>query len=585
MTTFPIALSALLLLTPSGAFLLDQHRPRSSLLVSSSRPADGTPSALSVKEDVSDAETIETTKTDLDVSSFLNDMEEEIESISTLKEAAGIGTLLPDDNTKGDIYTRAIAKMEAMAQGSIDQHKADMEDFNNEIDIATKNELDAKARQNGPIIAFSFLALAIGGGMVATAPEAIYGIDLNNAIGGLPTIDLPSLNIDLPMPQIDLSGIDIDIDVSTLQQKISDTKNSLFAQTDSFSSSFPTIVSEMTSQVKEVAGPISNQVQDSLESMVSQAKLFGDNIFAQIDEVRDVVLPAAQSSVVAQADALRANIPSMDVINEVLSQAEDVAGSISNQVQGSIETISENIIAQTNEVRDVVLPAAQSAIVAQVAALQDNVPSVGEIQNTASAYSRNVQYFVGPMVDGQVEHIRNSLNDAQLYIASYSDDVLREMATFQNVALDKVDEMQEASINQAQALQNTIEAKASSIDVDSIVAQAQMGTDAVMKQAASSFAEVSELIQTTISDADTYANAVTTEATVAIQSFEVPSVDVTPFVDRAKSMQEAISLQISHIEFPTAVDISSLNEGANKVAKDKIAEIEPILQQNLGIPL
>ena len=585
MTTFPIALSALLLLTPSGAFLLDQHRPRSSLLVSSSRPADGTPSALSVKEDVSDAETIETTKADLDVSSFLNDMEEEIESISTLKEAAGIGTLLPDDNTKGDIYTRAIAKMEAMAQGSIDQHKADMEDFNNEIDIATKNELDAKARQNGPIIAFSFLALAIGGGMVATAPEVIYGIDLNTAIGGLPTIDLPSLNIDLPMPQIGLSGIDINIDVSTLQQTISDTKNSLFAQTDSFSSSFPTIVSEMTSQVKEVAGPISNQVQDSLESMVSQAKLFGDNIFAQIDEVRDVVLPAVQSSVVAQADALRANIPSMDVINEVLSQAEDVAGSISNQVQGSIETISENIIAQTNEVRDVVLPAAQSAIVAQVAALQDNVPSVGEIQNTASAYSRNAQYFVGPMVDGQVEHIQNSLNDAQLYIASYSDDVLREMATFQNVALDKVDEMQEASIKQAQALQNTIQAKASSIDVDSIVAQAQMGTDAVMKQAASSFAEVSELIQTKISDADTYANAVTTEATVAIQSFEVPSVDVTPFVDRAKSMQEAISLQISHIELPTAVDISSLNEGANKVAKDKIAEIEPILQQNLGIPL
>lgn len=519
--TFSIALSGLLLLAPSGAFLLDQHRPHSPLLVSFSRSADGTPSALSVKEDVSDAETVETTKTDLlDVSSFLNDMEKEIEGISTLKEATGIGTLLPDDEAKGDIYTRAVAKMEAMAQDSINKHKADMEEFNNDIDVATKNELDVKTRKNGPIIAFSFLSLAIGCGMVATAPEAIYGIDLNTVIDGLPTIDLPSLNIDLPIPQIGLSGIGANIDVTGMTTAVSNAKDSILAQAESFSAAFPTIVNEMTNQAQEAAGSISNQVQGSLESVASQAEL-----------------------------------------------------------------ISGNIAAQANNVRDVALPAAQSAIVAQVDALQANIPSVGEIQDIASAYSRNMQYFVGPVVEGQIESIQISLNDAQLSIASYSDDLLREMATFQNVALDKVNEIQHTSVEQAQALQNTIQAKATSIDVDSIVSQAQLGTDAVMKQTGSSLADANELIQTKIADVDTFFNTITGEAAVAIQTFRVPDVDVTLFVDRAKSIQEAISTQISYIEFPTSVDISSLKEATNKVAEDKIAEIEPILQQNLGIPL
>ena len=303
--TFSIALSGLLLLAPSGAFLLDQHRPHSPLLVSFSRSADGTPSALSVKEDVSDAETFETTKADLDFSSFLNDMEEEIEGISTLKEAAGIGTLLPDDEAKGDIYTRAVAKMEAMAQDSINKHKVDMEEFNNDIDVATKNELDTKTRKNGPVIAFSFLALAIGCGMVATAPEAIYGIDLNTAIGGLPTIDLPSLNIDLPMPQIDLSGIGANIDVTGMTTAVSNAKDSLLAQAESITASFPTIVNEMTNQAQEAAGSISNQVQGNIESVASQAELISENIVAQANEVRDVALPAAQSAIVAQVDAFR----------------------------------------------------------------------------------------------------------------------------------------------------------------------------------------------------------------------------------------------------------------------------------------
>ena len=524
MTKFHIALSAVLLLTPTGAFVLDhRHRHPSAVLVSFSRPADGTPSALSVKEDVSDAETVGTTASDLDVSSFLNDMEEGIEGISTLKEAAGIGTLLPDDEAKGDIYTRAIAKMEAMAQDSINQHKADMEDFNNEVDVATKNELDAKARKNGPIIAFSFLALAMGMGMVATAPEAIYGIDLPAAVGSLPAIDFSGMNIDISMPEIDLSSISTAVDVSAITTAVSNAKDSLLAQADSFTSSFPAIIGEMTSQTKDVVGLISDQLQGSLDTMASQA-----------------------------------------------------------------EFISQNFIAQANEVRDVALPAAQSAIVAQVDALQANIPSADEIQDTTLAYSRNVQYFVGPMVDGQIASIQNSLNDAQLSIASYSNDALREMAAFQNVALDKVDEIQHTSIEQAQALQNTVKAQATSIDVDSIVAQAQMGTEAVMKQATSNFAEANEVIQAKILDANGYANTIAREAAVAIQSFEMPDIDVTPFVDRAKNVQEAISLQISDIEFPTSIDISSLTEAANKVVENKIGsltEIEPILQQNLGIPL
>ena len=219
--TFSIALSGLLLLAPSGAFLLDQHRPHSPLLVSFSRSADGTPSALSVKEGVSDAEIIETTKADLDVSSFLNDMEEDIEGISTLKEAAGIGTLLPDEKVKGDIYIRAVAKMEAMARDSINKHKAEMEDFNNEIDnIATKNELDAKTRKNGPIIAFSFLALAIGCGMVATAPEAIYGIDLSKMpdVDVTPFVDRAKSMQEAISPQISDVELVTSVDISSLKE-------------------------------------------------------------------------------------------------------------------------------------------------------------------------------------------------------------------------------------------------------------------------------------------------------------------------------------------------------------------------------
>ena len=215
----PIALSGLILCTPSGAFLLNQHLPHSSALVSLSRPADSTPSALSVKEGVSDAEIIETTKADLDVSSFLNDMEEDIEGISTLKEAAGIGTLLPDE--KGDIYIRAVAKLEAIARDSINRHKAEMEDFNNEIDnIAAKNELDAKTRKNGPIIAFSFLALAIGCGMVATAPEAIYGIDLAKmpVVNVTPFVDRAKSVQEAISPQISDVELPTSVDISSLKE-------------------------------------------------------------------------------------------------------------------------------------------------------------------------------------------------------------------------------------------------------------------------------------------------------------------------------------------------------------------------------
>ena len=216
-----IALSGLILCTPSGAFLLDQHRPHSSALVSLSRPADSTPSALSVKEDVSDAEIIETTEADLDVSSFLNDMEEDIEGISTLKEAAGIGTLLPDEKVKGDVYVRAVAKLEAMGRDSINRHRAEMEDFNNEIDnIAAKNELDAKTRKNGPIIAFSFLALAIGCGMVATAPEAIYGIDFAKMPGVdvTPFVDRAKSMQEAISPQISDVELVTSVDISSLKE-------------------------------------------------------------------------------------------------------------------------------------------------------------------------------------------------------------------------------------------------------------------------------------------------------------------------------------------------------------------------------
>ena len=173
MTKLPFAIGgALLLHAPAaGAFMLYRQRP--AILVSFSSPADGT-SALSVKEgvtDAADAEIIESIETGLDAATFVAEMDEEIESITALKEAAGIGTLIPDEAKVGDIYTRATAKMEAMARESISRHKVDMEEFNNEIDVAIKNEIDAKARKNGPLVAFSFLGLAIAIAMVVTAPD------------------------------------------------------------------------------------------------------------------------------------------------------------------------------------------------------------------------------------------------------------------------------------------------------------------------------------------------------------------------------------------------------------------------------
>lgn len=177
MTKLPVAIgSALLLHAPAaGAFVL--HRQHPAVLVSFSSPTDGTSgatSALSVKEDVTDAAdavTIEIIESDLDASTFLAEMEEEIEGVAALKEAAGIGTLIPIEAKVGDMYTRAIAKMEAMAWKSISRHQVDMEEFNNEIDVAIKNELHAEARKNGPLVAFSFLGLAIAIALVVTAPD------------------------------------------------------------------------------------------------------------------------------------------------------------------------------------------------------------------------------------------------------------------------------------------------------------------------------------------------------------------------------------------------------------------------------
>ena len=170
MTNLPVAIvSALLLHAPAaGAFVLHCQHP--AVLISFSGPTDGK-STLSVKEDVTDAAdavTIEIIESDLDASTFLAEMEEEIEGVAALKEAAGIGTLIPK---VGDMYARAIAKMEAMAWKSISRHQVDMEEFNNEIDVAIKNELDAEARKNGPLVAFSFLGLAIAIAMVVIAPD------------------------------------------------------------------------------------------------------------------------------------------------------------------------------------------------------------------------------------------------------------------------------------------------------------------------------------------------------------------------------------------------------------------------------
>ena len=116
MTNLPVAIvSALLLHAPAaGAFVLHCQHP--AVLISFSGPTDGK-STLSVKEDVTDAAdavTIEIIESDLDASTFLAEMEEEIEGVAALKEAAGIETLIPSEAKVGDMYTRAIAKMEAM---------------------------------------------------------------------------------------------------------------------------------------------------------------------------------------------------------------------------------------------------------------------------------------------------------------------------------------------------------------------------------------------------------------------------------------------------------------------------------------
>jgi len=477
-----------------------------------------------VKKDVSFGETIETTHDGLDETAFLSEMEEEIKGVTTLKEAAGIGTLLPHEakGEGGDVYTRAVAKMEAMARDSINKHMAEMEAFNNEIDVATKRELNAEARKNGPIIAFSFLALAIGGGMVATAPEAMNGIDLSTAVGGLPALDLSGINIELPMPQVDLSDIGANIDVSAMTTAISNTKDALLAQADSFTASFPTVVDEMTSQAHEGVKFVSNQLRGSLDPILSRAELISDNIVGQANEIRDIALPTAQSSIVAQADALRANIPPVD-----------------------------------------------------------------EIQNAVSAYGHNLQYFVSSLVDGQIGYIQDSLNDAQLSLGSYPKNFLREMTQFQSAAIDKIGETQHASIDQMEALQETIQAKIMSIDVDSIAAQAQVkaGTDALMQHAGSSFANANELIQTQVSHAKTYGSAVVDDATVALRSVDMPNIDASSFVARAKNIQEAFPLQIADIELPTSIDVSSLKEAAEKSAESLTDNIAPILQQNLGIPL
>ena len=173
MTKLPFAIGGALLLHAPAAGASMLHRQHPTVLASFSGPTDGT-SALSVKEDVADAadaETIKSIEDGLDTATFAAEMEEEIKDITTLKDAAGIGSLIPDEAKVGDIYTRAIAKMEAMAWESISRHRVDMEEFNNEIDVAIKNEIDAKARKNGPLVAFSFLGLAIAIAMVVTAPD------------------------------------------------------------------------------------------------------------------------------------------------------------------------------------------------------------------------------------------------------------------------------------------------------------------------------------------------------------------------------------------------------------------------------
>ena len=482
---------------------------------------------LNVKEDVSDAKIQE--DIELDEAKFLADMGREIEGIGALasKDSGALDSTILDATTSwsatdeskqdDDVYSRAIARMEAMAQESIKKNHVDttrMEDFA-KLEVSDDKSKRTSAG-NGPLIAFSLLGAAVTVGMAVSAPETITSIDLSTF--GLPAADISGFNVDLSSLNIPSINPDLMLQVSgqvdVMKESLASVKDSLLGQTEGIRTSLPVVMDSLGSQVRAVTDALPGQVQATADSLMAQVDPIKDNIISYVNELRDSTLPTVKTSVLAQANAVQSSIPSLD-----------------------------------------------------------------DIQSTASGTLRNVQYFVGPMISEATEYGVAQLGAAQESVRSIQDDLVGKS----NEIAQGLPAAQDAMLAQVDTVQNMIQSKAASVDVstmmpaididiDSMIEQAKMSGDAMLDQVSSAAADAQVAIQSKVTSIDIdsmieqakisgdaildQVSTAAADAQVAIQS-KVTSIDIDSMIEQVKMSSDTAISQMSTVFLAQANAVQS----------------------------